>query len=328
MIESVRTPEPRVQGQGNCPVCDFASRPATKEQTAFRPQPTTSFPTTSFPLVPEIRQRVSHPLIARADRTRTRDALFTRAQQHNQDKRIQQRSATMFAVYLCPTRNTLFFTTVKRAVRTHRCYCAESRVQFTGMTCGWSGTNKRHKQKKRKKGRKDGRTEGRTDGQTDGRTEGKKERRKEGKKERRKGKKKKEEEEERRRKERRKEGNECQCVLGAVVPLVCCVLSRCTPSFWRTGSLCCHSPHGSDSLGSVRPNLSGTSQTRDPEWTALPGAHTSFLGRTAECVSSTRRLHESSKCGIAALSWRGSVVSRFIGDSAQHAGIGQVLSSQ
>ena len=31
MIQSVRTPEPRVQGQGICPVCDFASRPATKD---------------------------------------------------------------------------------------------------------------------------------------------------------------------------------------------------------------------------------------------------------------------------------------------------------
>ena len=47
VIESVRTPEPRVQGQGICPVCDFASRPATKEQTAFRLQPVTSFPTRS-----------------------------------------------------------------------------------------------------------------------------------------------------------------------------------------------------------------------------------------------------------------------------------------
>ena len=122
MIESVRTPEPRVQGQGICPVCDFASRPATKEQTAFRRQPATSFPTrsgdssTSFPLAD--RQSTQDK--------RTRDALFTRAQQHNQDKRIQQRSATMFAVYLCPTRNTLFLTTVERAVDHTSSSCVQS----------------------------------------------------------------------------------------------------------------------------------------------------------------------------------------------------------
>ena len=77
MIESVRTPEPRVQGQGTSPVCDFASRPATKEQTAFRRQPATSVPhvPTSFPLVPEIRQRVSHSLITRTDRTNGREML-------------------------------------------------------------------------------------------------------------------------------------------------------------------------------------------------------------------------------------------------------------
>ena len=44
---------------------------------------------------------------------RTRNALFTRAPPNNKDTRIQQRSATMFAVYLCPTRNTLFLTTVR-----------------------------------------------------------------------------------------------------------------------------------------------------------------------------------------------------------------------
>ena len=128
MIESVRTPEPRVQGQGICPVCDFASRPATKEQTAFRRQPVTSLPLvpTSFPLVPEIRQRVSHSLIARADRTNGREMLCS-PELNNKDTRIQQRSATMFAVYLCPTRNTL----------------------------GWSGTKrKRKKRKKKKKNRK------------------------------------------------------------------------------------------------------------------------------------------------------------------------------
>ena len=31
----------------------------------------------------------------------------------NKDTRIQQHSATMFAVFLCPTRNTLFLATVK-----------------------------------------------------------------------------------------------------------------------------------------------------------------------------------------------------------------------
>ena len=44
VIESVRTPEPRVQGQGISPDCDFASRPATKEQSPFRCQPATGLP--------------------------------------------------------------------------------------------------------------------------------------------------------------------------------------------------------------------------------------------------------------------------------------------
>ena len=92
MIESVRTPEPRVQGQGISPDCDFASRPATKGQSA------TSSSNESHTRS-ETRQRASHSLITRQDK-RTRDALFTRAPPNNKDTRIQQRSATMFAVFL------------------------------------------------------------------------------------------------------------------------------------------------------------------------------------------------------------------------------------
>ena len=65
--------------KGSVQFVTFASRPATKEQTAFRRQPATSFParsrdsSTSFPLA-------DHQ--SRQDK-RTRDALFTRAPQHN-----------------------------------------------------------------------------------------------------------------------------------------------------------------------------------------------------------------------------------------------------
>ena len=51
-----------------------------------------------------------------------------------------KKNEEMFAVYLCPTRNTLLLITVERAVRTHRCHCAESNVQCASVACGWSGT--------------------------------------------------------------------------------------------------------------------------------------------------------------------------------------------
>ena len=144
-MESVRTPKPRVQGQGISPVCDFASRPATEEQTAFRLQPVTSFQTRSDELPARSRYpSTSFPLADHQSRQdkRTRDALFTRAPPNNKDKRIQQRSTTMFGVFLCPTRNTLFLTTVKRLWITHhqvRAVCeAESNVQCTTMACGFS----------------------------------------------------------------------------------------------------------------------------------------------------------------------------------------------
>ena len=61
------------------------------------------------------------------------------------DTRIQQRSATMIAVYLCPTRNTLFLTIVTGLWITHpqvRAVCeAESNVRWTNVACGWSSTN-------------------------------------------------------------------------------------------------------------------------------------------------------------------------------------------
>ena len=56
MIESVRTPEPRVQGQGICPVCDFASRPATKDNLRLWNDSRNEFLTRSNVK----QQRVSH----------------------------------------------------------------------------------------------------------------------------------------------------------------------------------------------------------------------------------------------------------------------------
>ena len=122
MIESVRTPEPRVQGQGICPDCDFASRPATKEQSATSTSNESHSRSDELPARSRYAiQRVSHSFrnpstsFALADHQsrqdkRTRDAPFTRAPP-NKDTRIQQRSATMFAVFLCPPCNTLFLTT-------------------------------------------------------------------------------------------------------------------------------------------------------------------------------------------------------------------------
>ena len=68
MNESVRTPEPRVQGQGICPDCDFASRPATKDN--LRRQPTTSFPLVQRPV-----NELPHSLIISADKTNGREML-------------------------------------------------------------------------------------------------------------------------------------------------------------------------------------------------------------------------------------------------------------
>ena len=126
MIESVRTPEPRVQGQGISPVCDFASRPATKEQTAFRRQPATSFPLvpTSFPLVPDTRQRVSHSLITRADRTNGREMLCS--PELHQTTRTRGFSNAPLPCLPCFSVSNAQHTVhlhepVTRAVRTHGC---------------------------------------------------------------------------------------------------------------------------------------------------------------------------------------------------------------
>ena len=79
-IESVHTSKRRVQGQGISPVCDFASRQANKEQTAFSTSTKNEFPLvpTSFPLVPDTYQRISHSLITRADGTNGREMLRSR----------------------------------------------------------------------------------------------------------------------------------------------------------------------------------------------------------------------------------------------------------
>ena len=60
----LQSSEPRVQGQGICPVCDFAARPATKEQTAFQRQPATSFPTRSDELPARSRDSSTSFLLA------------------------------------------------------------------------------------------------------------------------------------------------------------------------------------------------------------------------------------------------------------------------
>ena len=105
MIESVRTPEPRVQGQGISPVCDFASRPATKEPgTNCVSTSTGNEPPTRSDELPA-RSRDSLTSFPHADHQsrqdkRTRGALFTRAPPTQPGQAVQQRSATMFAVYL------------------------------------------------------------------------------------------------------------------------------------------------------------------------------------------------------------------------------------
>ena len=146
-------PEPRVQGQGISPDCGFASRPATKGQSATLLSPVTSsslvptstsneshtrsdelparsrYPSTSFPLA-------DHQ--SRQDKL-TRDALFTRAPPNNRDKRIQQRSATMFAVFLCPARNTLFLTTVKGLCNTLMKVNTVDDVKYVQVQCSVDG---------------------------------------------------------------------------------------------------------------------------------------------------------------------------------------------
>ena len=91
--------------KGEEPPSPPLSQKKKEERKPPRRQPATNFPTRSH-LVPEVRQRI-HSLITRAEWTR--DVLFT-----NKDKRIQRSSAAMFAVYLCPTHNTLFLTTVEK----------------------------------------------------------------------------------------------------------------------------------------------------------------------------------------------------------------------
>ena len=101
MIESVRTPEPRVQGQGICPVCDFASRPATKESLRLRNGSSNEFLTrsnvnqqrvslvlTSSALVPDTQSNESH---TRFDELRARSK-FTTHESHTRADELRARS--------------------------------------------------------------------------------------------------------------------------------------------------------------------------------------------------------------------------------------------
>ena len=117
VIESVRTPEPMVQGQGISPDCDFASRSATKEQSPFRCQPATG-PTRSKTL-----QRASHSLITRADRTNGREMLC--APELHQTTKTRGFSNAPLPCLQCfcsvPKRATVHAWTRQWSVRTHGC---------------------------------------------------------------------------------------------------------------------------------------------------------------------------------------------------------------
>ena len=122
VIESVRTPEPRVQGQG---ICLFASRPATKENLRFRndssnelPHSFQRQPATSLTLVPTSFALVPHSPPTSLTLVSTSFALVPDSQltvaidrgqattvlsEHHkkeQRKRTQRRSATICAVFL------------------------------------------------------------------------------------------------------------------------------------------------------------------------------------------------------------------------------------
>ena len=101
-IDADESTRPRLEGAGQTPHQDHitAKRMNSLLVTLDHVTPLTRSKdsSTSFPLA-------DHQ--SRQDK-RTRDALFTRAPPNNKDTRIQQCSATMFDVYLCPTGNTFF----------------------------------------------------------------------------------------------------------------------------------------------------------------------------------------------------------------------------
>ena len=140
MIESVRTPEPRVQGQRIYPNCDFCVRTSKQGKSATSARsfqirsptslilvPTSSAlvpnspPTsltlvsTSFALDPDSQLTVA---INRGQTT----TVTVLSEHHNKDqrKRTLRRSATMFAVFLlCVLRATFVHARTRRwAVRT------------------------------------------------------------------------------------------------------------------------------------------------------------------------------------------------------------------
>ena len=168
MIESVRTPEPRVQGQGT--ESDLASRPATKEQSATMESP----PATSSSLVPTTTSNESHTrsdeLPARPDsqlnefHIRFNELLArSRFATHGRDqkKKTEEKNSTALRYHvcrvsaLCPVRNfrsrsnqTVGCAHAWMSGRAYESSLSMSR-QVNSLVatsavlwqCGWSGTN-------------------------------------------------------------------------------------------------------------------------------------------------------------------------------------------
>ena len=111
MIESVRTPEPRVQGQGICllrqdqqprKICDFGMTPVTSSSLVATCNVNQQRVSHSFRRAPRSFQ-------IRYSRSRSTEGQATTvlSEHHNKEqrKRTQRRSATMLAVLLlCPAR--------------------------------------------------------------------------------------------------------------------------------------------------------------------------------------------------------------------------------
>ena len=178
MIESARTPEPRVQGQG---ICLFASR-ATKDNLRLRNDSSNEFLTRSNVnqqrVSHELRarsryavQRVSHsfrrasrsfqihlPRVSHSCRRASRSFQIRNSRWRSIEDRQPPCSASTatrsrgkelngaplpclpcFCSVSCAQGMTFCLTL--KGCASHRCHRAESNVQCTSMACGWSGTN-------------------------------------------------------------------------------------------------------------------------------------------------------------------------------------------
>ena len=179
MIESIRTPEPRVQGQGICllrqdqqprKICDFGMIPV-----ASSPLVPTSTSNESHTRCVELRarsryavQRVSHSF-RRASRSFQIHHSCRRASRSFQIRNSRSRSTEdrqppcsastttrsrgkelngaplpclpCFCFVSCAQSMT---SSTLKGCASHRCHCAKSNVQCTSMACGWSGTNKKN----------------------------------------------------------------------------------------------------------------------------------------------------------------------------------------